>query len=117
MCSSGGWVVPSGPTRTIWSSGVRQTNVPGAIWIRSQPAWVFNRCTRLVSGPRLDGRVWLASPGRQCLRRGKIPFEVEADPFYSEANQAHLRAAVAKARAREGLVVKTLDELDAMADA
>ena len=53
---------------------------------------------------------------RQCLRRGKIPFEVEADPFYSEANQTHLRAAITKARAREGLVVKTLDELEAMAD-
>jgi len=52
---------------------------------------------------------------RQCLRKGKIPFEIEADPFYSESNQARLRESIAKAERGEGLIVKTLDELEAMA--
>lgn len=30
-----------------------------------------------------------------AVQKGKLPFEVESDPFYSEANQARLRAGIA----------------------
>jgi len=33
---------------------------------------------------------------RQVLRKGKIPFEIETDPFYSEENQAELRRRIAE---------------------
>ena len=52
---------------------------------------------------------------RQSLREGKIPFElsVEADPFYSEQNQAVLRRSIQQLN--EGKVItKTMDELRAM---
>ena len=32
---------------------------------------------------------------KAVVRQNKIPFEIAADPFYSEANQAHLRRAIA----------------------
>jgi DNA-damage-inducible protein J len=32
---------------------------------------------------------------KTVVRKGKIPFEVEASPFYSEANQIRLRKAIA----------------------
>jgi len=47
-------------------------------------------------------------------RERKIPFEVSADPFYSEENMAHLRKAVAALNAGEGLIEKTMEELKAM---
>ena len=31
---------------------------------------------------------------KQALRQNGIPFEISADPFYSEANQAHLRKVI-----------------------
>ncbi len=34
--------------------------------------------------------------------QGKIPFEIAADPFWSEANQAHLRKAIADLEAGKG---------------
>ncbi|MCL2640211.1 MAG: type II toxin-antitoxin system RelB/DinJ family antitoxin [Phycisphaerales bacterium] len=52
---------------------------------------------------------------RQSLREGKIPFElsVEADPFYSEENQAVLRRSIQELN--EGKVItKTMEELRAM---
>ena len=48
---------------------------------------------------------------RQCLRRGKIPFEIEADPFYTEANQTRLSESVAKAVRGEFVKDTSLDEL------
>ena len=56
---------------------------------------------------------------KAVVRQGKIPFEIAADPFdpfWSEANQAHLRKAVAALNAREGLIEKTMEELEAMAE-
>jgi len=50
---------------------------------------------------------------RQCLRRGKIPFDLELDPFWSEANQAWLRESIAQAERGEFARVTTLDELEA----
>jgi len=52
---------------------------------------------------------------RQCLRQGKIPFELSivADPFYSSTNMAVLRNSIQEAN--EGkFITKTLDELRAM---
>ena len=54
---------------------------------------------------------------RQAVRQGSIPFEITTkvdDPFWSEANQAHLRKAVAALNAGEGLIEKTMEELKAM---
>ena len=31
---------------------------------------------------------------KAAVRQGKIPFEIAIDPFFSEINQAHLRAAI-----------------------
>lgn len=50
----------------------------------------------------------------QVVRQGKIPFEIAVDPFYSEASQAHLRKAIADLEAGKGIVVKTMEELEAM---
>ena len=53
---------------------------------------------------------------RQALRQGKIPFEIY-DPFYSEKNQAELSRRIVDIEAgRATLVVKTMEELEAMAD-
>ena len=53
---------------------------------------------------------------RQALREGKIPFEIY-DPFYSEKNQAELSRRIADIEAGKAtLIVKTMEELEAMAD-
>ena len=39
---------------------------------------------------------------KAVVRQGKIPFEISADPFWSEANQAHLRRAIADIEAGKG---------------
>ena len=41
---------------------------------------------------------------KAVVRQGKIPFEISADPFYSEANQNHLRKAIADLEAGKGTV-------------
>jgi DNA-damage-inducible protein J len=51
---------------------------------------------------------------RQTLRQGKIPFEIYADPFYSDSNMKVLRASIADMDAGKGIVSKTLEELEAM---
>ena len=51
---------------------------------------------------------------KAVVRQGKIPFEIAADPFWSESNQAYLRKAVADLNAGKGLVEKTMEELKAM---
>ena len=50
---------------------------------------------------------------RQTLRQGKIPFEIAADPFYSDGNMRVLRQSIQEAESGK-FVVKTLDELRAM---
>ncbi len=40
---------------------------------------------------------------KAVVRLGKIPFELAADPFYSESNQAYLRRAVAALDAGKGV--------------
>lgn len=50
---------------------------------------------------------------KKVAREKRIPFEVSADPFYSESNMKVLLEA--KERMESGhYVVKTMDELEAM---
>ena len=39
---------------------------------------------------------------KTVVRQNKIPFELSVDPFWSEANQAHLRKAIADLEAGKG---------------
>lgn len=55
---------------------------------------------------------------KRALRERRIPFEINAplDPFYSESNRKALQAS--EAELRQGKVItKTLEELEALADA
>jgi len=50
---------------------------------------------------------------RQVAIRGQMPIELLQDPFYSESNQAVLRASIAQLDAGR-VIAKTTDELAAM---
>jgi len=52
---------------------------------------------------------------RQTLRQGKIPFEIYADPFYSDSNMRALERSIEQER-KGKVVVKTMEELERMAD-
>ncbi|MDQ7095332.1 type II toxin-antitoxin system RelB/DinJ family antitoxin [Desulfosporosinus sp. PR] len=41
---------------------------------------------------------------KAVVRQGKIPFEITADPFYSEANQARLMKSITQLEAGKGTV-------------
>ncbi|MBR6029306.1 MAG: type II toxin-antitoxin system RelB/DinJ family antitoxin [Clostridia bacterium] len=41
---------------------------------------------------------------KKVLRERRIPFELSSDPFYSEANMAHIRRAVRELEAGHGTV-------------
>jgi DNA-damage-inducible protein J len=50
---------------------------------------------------------------KQAVRKGRIPFKIENDSFWSEQNQARLMESLRQLQ--EGkVVVKTTEELDAM---
>ena len=49
---------------------------------------------------------------KAVVRQNKIPFELTADPFYSEANQAHLRKAIADLEAGKGKVHELIEADD-----
>ena len=51
---------------------------------------------------------------KAVVRQNKIPFEIVADPFYNESNQARLREAIADLNAGRNVIEKTMDELLAM---
>lgn len=54
---------------------------------------------------------------RQVVRCGGIPFELKMDPFYSPKNQARLQKAINDYESgRSKPIVKTIEELEAMAD-
>lgn len=54
---------------------------------------------------------------KAVVREGKIPFEIKADPFWSEANQIELRRRIADIESGKAkMIVKTMDELEGMAD-
>ena len=48
---------------------------------------------------------------KAVVRQNRIPFDIVADPFYCEANQAHLREAIADLNAGRNVVEKTMEEL------
>jgi len=53
---------------------------------------------------------------RQSLRQGKIPFEI-GDPFYHDNNQSEIKRRINEIEAGTAkFVVKTMDELEAMAN-
>ena len=51
---------------------------------------------------------------KAAVRQQRIPFELYVDPFYSEANQARLNAAIEGMQSRNSVVRKTLTELEAL---
>jgi DNA-damage-inducible protein J len=51
---------------------------------------------------------------KAVVRQGKIPFEVAGDPFYCAANLERLREAIRGLEAGQGVVRKTMQELEAM---
>ena len=53
---------------------------------------------------------------RKVVREQRIPFEVSVDPFYSESNMAAIDEA-ADQITRGQVVIKTIEELEAMEDA
>jgi DNA-damage-inducible protein J len=48
---------------------------------------------------------------KAVVRQGKIPFEIAADPFYNEANQARLMKSIAQLEAGKG-TARDLIEVD-----
>lgn len=54
---------------------------------------------------------------RQTIRQGKIPFEIYADPFYSESNIRHLSQSIANYESgKTNPIIKTIQELEDMAN-
>lgn len=47
---------------------------------------------------------------KAVVRQHKIPFEISADPFYSETNQNHLKKAIADLEAGKGQVHELLED-------
>ncbi len=50
---------------------------------------------------------------KAVVRQGKIPFEVMADPFWNETNQAHLQKAIADLEAGKGTAHDLIEVDDA----
>jgi len=56
---------------------------------------------------------------RAVLYENRIPFDITApqdDPFYSKTNQARLRKSMEDLDKKENIVIKTMEELEAMAN-
>lgn len=54
---------------------------------------------------------------KAVVRQGKIPFEIAADPFWSETNQTEIKRRIEQIESGKAkMIVKTMDELEAMAD-
>jgi len=49
---------------------------------------------------------------KAVVRQGKIPFEITADPFYSETNQARLMKSIAKFEAGKGTAHELIEVED-----
>ena len=51
---------------------------------------------------------------KAVVRLGKIPFEIAVDPFFSEANQEHIRKVIDEYESGKAkLITKTMEELEA----
>lgn len=46
---------------------------------------------------------------KAVVRQHKIPFEISADTFYSETNQAYLRKAISELNAGKGIVHELIE--------
>lgn len=53
---------------------------------------------------------------KKVIREHRIPFTIDADPFYSESNMAFLRESIEQLKTGHA-VTKTLEELEAMENA
>ena len=51
---------------------------------------------------------------KAVVRQNRIPFDIAADPLYSEMNQARLRGAISDLNAGKNILEKTVEELLAM---
>lgn len=49
---------------------------------------------------------------KAVVRQNKIPFEIAADPFYSEENQRHLSKAIADLEAGKGQIHELIEVSD-----
>ncbi len=49
---------------------------------------------------------------KKVSRERRIPFEVSADPFYSESNLAHLRRGIAALDAGQGVAHDLIEDVD-----
>jgi len=49
---------------------------------------------------------------KAVVRQGKIPFEIAADPFWNEANQARLMKSIAQLEAGKGTVHELIEVTD-----
>jgi len=49
---------------------------------------------------------------KAVVRQNKIPFELSIDPFWNEANQAHLKKAIADLEAGKGTVHELIEADD-----
>ena len=47
---------------------------------------------------------------KAAVRQGKIPFEIAADPFFSEVNQAHLKEAIKRMELTGGTEHELIEE-------
>ena len=52
---------------------------------------------------------------RKMIRENGIPFEVSVDPFYLESNMKALKESIEQLE-NEKVIVKSMEELEAMAD-
>lgn len=52
---------------------------------------------------------------KKITREGGIPFEMKADPFYSESNMRHLQQGIRQLENGQ-VVIKTMEELEELAD-
>lgn len=49
---------------------------------------------------------------KKVARERRIPFEVSADPFYSQSNMEHLRRGIAALNAGRGVMHETIEPYD-----
>ena len=68
----------------------------------------------VFEGMGIDMAAAITIFAKAVVQQGRIPFEIYDDPFWNEENQAHLRKVAADLNAGKGLIVKTMEELEAM---
>ena len=84
-----------------------------SITIRMDPD-LKRQADRLFDDLGLNMTTALTMFVKAAVRQQRIPFEITADPFYSEANLARLSESINDADAKRWTVTKTMAELEAM---